>query len=71
MIGTGGSLTRLPNRKALIQDFFQKKNPELLLPEGEVKILIDKDYIMASVGVLSEKYPEAALKLMLKSLEGL
>lgn len=71
LIGTGGSLTRLPNRKALIQDFFQKKNPELLLPEGEVKILIDKDYIMASVGVLSEKYPEAALKLMLKSLEGL
>lgn len=71
VIATGGSLTRLPNRKTLIETYFQKKNSKLLLPEGEVKILIDYDYIMASSGILSTKYPEAALKLLLKSMEGL
>lgn len=32
-------------------------------------ILIDNHYIMASLGVLSKEYPEAALRLMKKSLE--
>jgi hypothetical protein len=40
-----------------------------LLPTAEAKILIDNDYIMASLGVLSSLNKEAAIKLLLKSLK--
>jgi hypothetical protein len=39
-----------------------------LLPTPEAQILVDNDYIMASLGVLSKEYPEAALKLLKKSM---
>ncbi len=48
--------------------FKYNKNNELLFPKEKTKILIDNDYIMASMGVLSKKYEEASLKLLLKSL---
>lgn len=69
IVGTGGALTRLPHRVEIL-DFVTKynKNKELLFPKEKTKILIDNDYIMASLGVLSKKYEEASLKLMLKSL---
>ena len=35
---------------------------------GELALLFDDDYIMASLGVLSKRYPEAALRLMKRSL---
>ena len=44
------------------------KNKNLLFPKEDAKVLVDNDYIMASLGVLSKKYEEASLKLMLKSL---
>lgn len=69
IIGTGGALTRLPNRVGILKYITQyNKNKELLLPKEKIKILIDNDYIMASIGVLSKKYKKASLKLMLKSL---
>jgi hypothetical protein len=40
-----------------------------LLPTTEAEILVDNHYIMASLGVLSKRYPEAALKLMKESLD--
>jgi hypothetical protein len=43
-------------------------NKNLLFPKSDAKVLVDNDYIMASLGVLSKKYEEASLKLMLKSL---
>lgn len=39
-----------------------------LLPTTEAKVLVDNDYIMASLGVLSKEYPEAAMTLLKKSL---
>ncbi|WP_419725157.1 GlmL-related ornithine degradation protein [Terrisporobacter petrolearius] len=69
IIGTGGALTRLPNRVEILEYVTRyNKNKEFLLPKENTKILIDNDYIMASIGVLSKKYEEASLKLMLKSL---
>lgn len=69
IIGTGGALTRLPNR-VKIMDFITKYNisKELLFPKENTKILVDNNYIMASIGVLSKKYEKASLKLMLNSL---
>ncbi len=69
VIGTGGALTRLPARVDIMKYICEyNKNKDVLFPKPDAKILVDNDYIMASLGVLSKKYEEASLKLMLKSL---
>lgn len=67
VILTGGALVNLNNTEQIISDYI-RKNPNKMLPRTPVKILKDHDYIMASLGVLSLKYPEAAVKLLKNSL---
>ncbi|KXZ39450.1 conserved hypothetical protein [Alkalithermobacter thermoalcaliphilus JW-YL-7 = DSM 7308] len=70
IIGTGGALTRLPNRVEIMKEIAKhNKSGTLLFPTKEAKILVDNDYIMASLGVLSKKYKKAALKLAKQSLK--
>ncbi len=69
IVGTGGALTRLPNRLEILKKIAHSNKGDKLLPNPECIILIDNHYIMASLGVLSKEYPEAALLLMKKSLE--
>jgi hypothetical protein len=40
----------------------------LLSPPETARVLVDNDYIMASLGVLSKRRPEAALRLLRRSL---
>ena len=68
LIATGGALTRLPDKHKIIQSALKHKNDMLLKPKENVKILIDEDYIMASLGVLAKSYPKAALILLKRSL---
>lgn len=69
IVGTGGALTRLPHRVELMEEIAKHNETGLLLFPGEhAKILVDNDYIMASLGVLSKKYKEAAKKILEKSL---
>lgn len=68
IVGTGGALTRLPNKVELLKRVALCNNGTKLLPTPEAKILIDEDYIMASLGVLSKANEEAALSLIKKSL---
>lgn len=70
LVATGGALTRLPNRKSIMRQIADcNENGMLLFPKPKVlELLYDNDYIMASLGVLSKKYPEAALSLMKQSL---
>ncbi len=68
IIGTGGALTRLPRRVSIMEQIALSAKGNELLPTREAQILVDNHYIMASLGVLSKRYPEAALKLMKKSL---
>ena len=69
IIGTGGALTRLPNRiKILEQVKTAYKNTDKLYPKNNPSILIDNQYIMASLGVLSKEYPGKALHLLYQSL---
>lgn len=69
IIGTGGALTRLPGRIDILQSIgLQGKGTELY-PGKEAKVMIDNHYIMSSLGVLSKRFPEAALKLLIDSLE--
>ena len=70
IVGTGGALSRLPARVEILKEIAKhNKNGMLLFPGEHAEILIDSDYIMASLGVLSLKYKGAAIKLL--SLYGL
>lgn len=68
IIGTGGALTRLENGMQILSSLLERKNPKKLFPGKDAQILIDKDYIMAPLGVLSITNPDGALDLMAKSL---
>ena len=70
IIGTGGALTRLPHRRELLQQMADMNaSGAMLYPKpGEMQLLFDNDYIMASLGVLSKAYPGEALTLMKRSM---
>lgn len=69
IIGTGGALTRLPKRVEILSSIpYDNTGDMFLYPKKGVKVLIDNYYIMASLGVLSKKHKEAALKLLMESL---
>lgn len=70
IVGTGGALTSLPDRIKILKGITRQSSSSLMLAPGEhAEILVDNDYIMASLGVLSLRYREAAVKLLKKSLE--
>ena len=70
LVGTGGALTRLPHHEEIARKLADCNTGGLMLfpRPGRVKTVFDNHYIMASLGVLSKRYPEAALDLMLQSL---
>lgn len=68
IIGTGGALTRLPDRVGILEEVGRHSKGIELFPGKNSKILIDNHYIMASLGVLSKRFPEAALELMKSSM---
>ena len=69
IVGTGGALTRLPQRVEIMK-LIPKDNETgmKLYPSDAVKILVDNDYIMASLGVLSKTHRAGAIRLLGKSL---
>lgn len=69
VIGTGGALTRLPNGEKMLRQILGSNHKNKMMPMQEAKVLLDHDYIMASLGVLSKKYPEAAFRLMKQSMD--
>lgn len=70
IVGTGGALTRLPHRVEIMKQIARHNETGMLLfPTDHAKILVDNEYIMASLGVLSKKYREAAIKLLEQSLD--
>ncbi len=69
VIGTGGALTRLPRGMEILRSILTQQHQNKLLPTDDVEILLDNDYIMASLGVLSKKYPESAFLLLKKSMD--
>lgn len=68
IIGTGGPLTRLAASDTLWQGLRKRSGDVQLYPPEDARILIDHDYIMASLGVLAARYPEAAKTLLLASV---
>lgn len=70
LVGTGGALTRLPHHTALLRAIADcnKSRMQLFPSPGTVRTLVDNDYIMASIGVLSKEDPDAALRLLKESI---
>ena len=70
LVATGGALTRLPERQSIMRRIADcNENGMMLYPKPSVlKLLYDNDYIMASLGVLSKRFPEAALSLLKQSI---
>ncbi|MCX7950526.1 MAG: GlmL-related ornithine degradation protein [Clostridiales bacterium] len=69
IVGTGGALTRLPNRIDIMKKIPKDNTGGMFLyPKDGGDVLVDNFYIMASLGVLSKKYPEAALSILKQSL---
>jgi hypothetical protein len=67
LIGTGGALTRLPGGAEILKTIRRDPHKRKLLPPAEARVCIDADYIMASAGVMGERYPDAAVFLLMAS----
>ena len=67
IIGTGGPLTRLSGGAETLGELVGQGPGRELYPKG-AKVLLDDSYIMASCGVLSKEYPDAARKILMRSL---
>ena len=70
LIATGGALTRLPGRGGVLKALRDMNIAgDMLYPNPQaMRVLVDRYYLMASLGVLSRGYPEAALALLQLSL---
>jgi len=68
IIGTGGALTRLGTGRDILGTVRPDPRARKLLPPAETPVMLDKNYIMATAGVLSQRYKEAAKKLLIESL---
>lgn len=66
LIGTGGVLVHSQNPKKILKaGLFSEESPNYLKPE-KPDILIDKTYILSAMGLLAEKYPDMAVRIMKK-----
>lgn len=69
VIGTGGVLINNDDAKEILREVNQKSNKKLELRPTDPTFLIDRQYILAAMGLLGQKYPKLALKLMKRHLE--
>lgn len=71
LIATGGALTRLPDRAEILNCLRSiNAGGRMLYPKAEqLQVLEDRWYCMASLGVLSRMFPDAAVKLLKKNLD--
>lgn len=67
IIGTGGALTRLPGGTEILNSLRVKGQNELL-PQPLASVLLDNNYIFASLGVLAHQHRQGAMYLMLESM---
>ncbi|SMD00764.1 methylaspartate mutase accessory protein GlmL [Sporomusa malonica] len=66
VIGTGGVIVNNPEPEEILKGIlFDETNPQVLKPQ-KPEFLIDKDYIMASMGLLGEEHPAVAVRMMKK-----
>ena len=69
VIGTGGILVNSKDQRKILSKVTGNKKTYLELRPENPNYLLDKDYILASMGLLSEIEPLLALKIMKKHLK--
>lgn len=68
VVGTGGVLVDSDAPWQIMRaGLFQDENPLALKPKNP-KLMMDKEYIFSSMGLLAQDYPEKALRILKKSL---
>ncbi len=66
VVGTGGVIIHHAQPKEILKGAaYSESTPEMLKPECP-EYLIDEEYIMASMGLLGEVYPDVAVRMMKK-----
>jgi uncharacterized protein (TIGR01319 family) len=66
VIGTGGVIVNHQQPAEILKGIlFEVNNPQILKPQ-QPKFFVDHEYIMASMGLLGEEYPAAAVRMMKK-----
>jgi uncharacterized protein (TIGR01319 family) len=68
VIGTGGALTRLGIGREILHNIKPDPRKSKLLPPRDAAVHLDRNNIMAAAGVLSRRYPQEALALLLESI---
>jgi len=68
VIGTGGVLINNEDAKDILKEVNKKSNKKLELRPEDPEYLIDRMYILSAMGLLGQKYPKLALKLMKRHL---
>lgn len=68
VVVTGGALIHAKHTEEIAKyALFDESNPASLRPEN-AEILVDRKYILAAMGLLSQYYPQAALEIMKKEI---
>lgn len=66
VVGTGGVIVNHQQPAGILKGvIYDESTPQMLKPESP-EFWIDEKYIMASMGLLSEEYPDVALRIMKK-----
>ena len=68
IIGTGGVIINSPQPKKILEAGLYNKNKMMELRPKEVKYLLDSNYILSAMGLLSTISPLCALRIMKKYL---
>lgn len=69
IVGTGGPLISARRPEILLKAILADNEISGDLLPRDSKLLIDKKYILAAMGLLSEKYPKTAIRIMKRELE--
>jgi uncharacterized protein (TIGR01319 family) len=69
IVVTGGSLIHTERTEEIASHaLFSEREPQSLRPKA-ASVWVDRSYILAAMGLLSQHYPEVALRIMKKELE--
>lgn len=68
VVATGGAIIHTEHTGNIVSHTFASERDPLSLKPVKADVYVDRQYILASMGLLADKYPLAALKIMKKEL---
>ena len=68
VVVTGGAIIHTKRTGEIASHSLQNPNQPGSLRPADAKFLVDRKYILASMGLLGQHYPEIALRIMKKEL---